>query len=147
MKPTTPAEEKEFQQKYMTYNLYKQQAQALVKELSMLNQTAQTMTTAREVLKNIDGSKESEILVPVGGNTFLKAKIEDAENVLVGVGSDIVLKKPVKDALTAIDEQIENLQNASEKLNTQMKTLEDQMRILEPEIQKMVQAVRKEPKQ
>jgi len=148
MKPTTQAEEQEFQQKYMQYNAYKQQAQGLVQEISMLNQTAQSLDTAREVLTNLEKSKENnEILVPIGGNTFLKAKMADKDNVLVGVGSDVVLKKSTSDTITKLTEQLETLKNSGEELGKQMHEIDGKLRELEPQIQEMVQAVRKEKKQ
>jgi len=138
------SEEKGFQEKYMQYNIYKQQAQGLLQEISLLNQTAQNLNTAREVLSNLESAKaKSEILVPVGGNTFLKATLEDKENVLVGVGADVVLKKPMPEAISTIKEQLENLKNAGDKLGNQMKDLEEKMRGLEPEIQKMMLEARK----
>ena len=50
----TKKTEDDFQQKYMQYNVYKQQAEGLVKELSMLNQTAQNLKTARDVLSSLE---------------------------------------------------------------------------------------------
>ena len=141
------SEEKNFQEKYMQYNLYKQQAQGLLQEISLLNQTAQNLNTAREVLSNLESAKDkSEILVPVGGNTFLKAKLDDKENVLVGIGADVVLKKPMPEAISTIGEQLENLKNAGARLGKQMQDLEENMRVLEPEIQKMMLEARKEQK-
>jgi len=139
------SEEKDLQEKYMQYNFYKQQAQGLLQEISLLNQTTQNISTAREVLSNIESAKDkSEILVPVGGNTFLKAKLEDTENVLIGIGADVVLKKSMPEAISTIDEQLENLKNTGEKFSNQMQDLEKKMRVLEPEIQKMMLEARKE---
>jgi prefoldin alpha subunit len=140
-------DEQNFQQKYMQYNLYKQQAQGLLKEISLLNQTMQNLTIAQEVLTNLNGAKkDSEILVPVGGNTFVKAKIADEKNVLSGVGADVILKKPIPEALKTITEQLENLKKTGEELGTKMKEIEDNMRDLEPEIQKMMMQAQKEHK-
>ena len=135
----TKKTEDDFQQKYMQYNVYKQQAEGLVKELSMLNQTAQSLKTSRDVLSSLEGEKKkATILVPLGGNAFLKAKIEDTDSVLVGVGADVVLSKPTADARTLLDEQLENLKTAGDELAQRMNDLELKMRNLEPELQKMM---------
>ncbi|MFH1450405.1 MAG: prefoldin subunit alpha [archaeon] len=138
-------EEKDFQQKYMQYNLYKQQAQGLLNEMGLLNQTSQNMNTAREVLVTLEKTKDkTEILIPIGGNTFLKASINDTNNVLFGIGSDVVLSKPVSDAIATISEQLENLKKSGDELAGKMKELEDVMRVLEPELQKMMMKAQKE---
>ncbi|MDP7282298.1 MAG: prefoldin subunit alpha [Candidatus Undinarchaeales archaeon] len=144
---TNKQPDNDFQQKYMQYNVCKQQAQGLMKEISVLNQTAQSLSTAKEVLLTVDAAKDkSEVLIPVGGNTFLKAKMDDTNNVLMGVGSDVVLKKSVSDARSSIDEQLANLNSAGDKLAGEMKALEDKMKVLEPELQKRMMEMQKEQK-
>ena len=131
------SQDENMQQKYMQYNVYKQQAQGLLQEMNLLNQTSKNIAMAREVLSNLENAKEkSEVLVPIGGNTFLKTKIDDIKNVLIGVGSDIVVKKPISEAIDTINEQLENLKKSGEDLASEMQRLENKMREIEPELQK-----------
>lgn len=132
------AEERKVQESYLQYNQYRQQAQGLVQELAALNQTAQNLSMARDVLQNLKKQKESsEILVPVGGNTFLNAKVSDKENVLFGVGADIVIKKPIGEAIQTLSDQLENLKDTGEEMGRQMQAIDEKMRKLEPELQKI----------
>jgi prefoldin alpha subunit len=136
-----------FQQKYFEYNMYKGQLEGLVKELEMLAAAEVNLQTAKETLDNVNKlEKANDILVPIGGNSFIKAEVKDTKNVLIGVGGDIVMKKPISDAKTTIDDQLNNLADAKQKMESQLKGLDKRMDEMEPELEDLALKMRKPPK-
>ena len=101
------------------------------------------LLTAKTALENIDKESQSpDILVPIGGNAFLKAELKEKGKVLTGVGADVVMEKPIPDALSTIDTQLEQLKTASEKIESNIREFDARMAKLEPELQKMGSSLR-----
>lgn len=140
-------EKSEFNKKVVEYNIYKAQLEQLVNELSVLNQTSSNLLLAKNTLENIQNLEgEPEILVPIGGNTFLKAHVKDTKNVLAGIGADIIVKKEVPDAISTIEKQLEELRGAKQKIEAQLKEFSERMGKLEPELEKMLEEARQKTK-
>lgn len=136
--------EKYLQEKFVEYNIYKSELEVLAKELGTLNVTEHNLGIGKMTLSNVENLDEKpEILVPIGGNVFVKAKIVDTKNVLVGIGSDIVVKKEISNAIETIDKQLGDLKEAREKIEKQVYKLNEKMKALEPELEKMAKELRK----
>ena len=144
--------EQEFQQKYLLLQYLKEQSQALIQDMNVVHTTLENVSTAQEALKTIDKEHSKEILVPLGGSSFVKAKITDPDSVLVGVSGDIVVKKSRKDAFELLQEREEQLNNASAKLESQIRDVTSKMVSIEKELQEVAQkshshaASKKKPK-
>ena len=55
-------------------------------------------------------AKGAPILVPIGGGSYVKAEVSDAEKVIVGVGAGVVVEKTVKEAREIVGKQLAELE-------------------------------------
>jgi len=134
----------DFQKKFVEYNIYKQQAEGLAKELGLLQSTTQNLEMARQTLSNLGELEEKpEILVPIGGNTFLTAEIKNPKKVLTGIGSDIIVQKDTPSAIETIGKQLSELKQAAEKMQATLMDLDQKMKGLEPALQKFAEEMKK----
>lgn len=137
------SEQEDFQRKFVEYNIYKSQVEGIVKELALLNSTANNLQMAKQTLENINELKEKpEVMLPIGGNAFLKADVKDTEHVLVGIGSDVIVKKGIPDAVSTIEKQLDDINKARNKMEEQVKDIDKKMSDLEPAIQEMAAHLR-----
>jgi len=64
----------------------------------------------------LDGIKEkakgTETLVPIGGDSYIRAEISDSEKVIVGVGANVCMEKKIDDSIA----ELKNRQAELEKL-------------------------------
>jgi prefoldin alpha subunit len=88
-----------------------QTAEALQQRISMVNAAIADLTYANATLDGIEKEKENvEMLVPIGGSSYVKVKLADANKVIVGMGSGVSVEKPLADAKTTLKERLDELQ-------------------------------------
>lgn len=104
---------------------YKEQLNALEMQFSYVQAAIADYMKAKmtvEKLSNVE--KDAEILLPIGGSTFINAKAKDPSKVLFDIGSGIVTEKTAEDAITKIDKRIDDLQKTQEKLSSMMQQMQ-----------------------
>ena len=82
---------------------------------------------------------DDEILVPIGAGSYVKAKLADTEKVLVNVGAGVTAEKNVKDALTLLENQINELEKMRGNLQQQFTQILERMEVLKSELRKFSQ--------
>lgn len=104
-------EQEEKQSKYLEYQLYIKKIQELKEYLEALEAHFLELKKLENSLDEINFyRKGKEILVPLGQGVFFKGKIEDTSNVLVNVGSGVVVERDKDGAKELILKQIEEIE-------------------------------------
>jgi len=85
-------------------------AQALQSRMNMVNAVIQDLTYANMTLESL-GKNElgSELLVPIGGNSYIKAKLDDPDKVIVGMGAGISVEKTSQEVKGIVKKRLEGL--------------------------------------
>ncbi len=85
-------------------------AQALQSRMNMVNAVIQDLTYANITLESL-GKNElgSELLVPIGGNSYIKAKLDDPDKVIVGMGAGVSVEKTSQEAKGIVKKRLEGL--------------------------------------
>ncbi len=68
-------------------------------------------------------SKGTEMLVPVGAGSFLRAELSDVERVITGVGAGVCIEKNVESSIADLKERRAELEKSSESLQRQLSQL------------------------
>ncbi len=63
--------------------------------------------------------KGSQLFVPIGGGSYVKAKLETSETVVVDVGADVAVEKSVKETKEELESRIAELEKTREALGNQ----------------------------
>ena len=88
-----------------------QTAEALQQRISMVNAAITDLTYASMTLDGIEKEKENaELLVPIGGNSYVKAKLADTNKVIVGMGAGVSVEKPLVEARVTLKERLDELE-------------------------------------
>lgn len=96
---------------------YKEQLTTLESQTSYLQAAITDYSKAKITLENLENAdKESEILFPIGGNTFVEAKTKDSLKVLIDIGGGLITERTSDMAIKKIESRIEDLQKNQEKL-------------------------------
>jgi prefoldin alpha subunit len=114
-------EETQLKEKYL-------ELQMLDQSLNQLNQKRQTLENQmnefealKESLKDIKNSKkDSPMHSPLGSGVFIKSEIKDTDNVLVNIGSNIVIERTIEDSTKLVEEQIKELDKMLKQLEKEM---------------------------
>jgi prefoldin alpha subunit len=101
-----------------------QTAEALQQRIGMVNAAIADLTYANMTLDGIEKEKENaELLVPIGGNSYVKAKLADTSTVIVGMGAGVSVEKPLAEAKVTLKERLDELEktmNAAQQQFTQV---------------------------
>ena len=132
--------EKELQQSLATLELYRAQLQSLAEQQQLVQMSLEENARAKETLSNFKSAPiDSEILVPVGGNSFVFAKIGSNSKAIVSVGSRVSLEKPIEDAMKMIETRINELVETFTKLGERRSAIEAQSSQLSQQLQQEYQ--------
>ncbi len=128
--------EEEIKQALSTLDLMRAQAESLAEQQQLIQYSLEEYTRAKETLsKWKDAKKGEEILVPIGGNSFVFAKVEFNSKALVGIGSGVTVEKPVVEAIATLDGRINEMVEALKKINDSLTILETRSANLTRQVQ------------
>jgi prefoldin alpha subunit len=64
-------------------------------------------------LEDIEKEKEdAELLVPIGGSSYVKAKLANPDKVVVGLGAGVSVEKTLQEAKAIVNERLDELEKA-----------------------------------
>ena len=90
---------------------------------SRINMTNSAITELRVSSMTLEGlekeKKGVQLFVPIGGGSYVKAKLETSKKVVVGIGADVAVEKTVKEAKVELEARIAELEKTWEALGQQ----------------------------
>jgi len=90
------------------------------------------------VLEEIENKKDGEeMLMNVGGNLFVQAKIVNPDKVTRGLGSGIRIEQTVEEAKTAVIEAVKSLEQQHEALTQEYQKLLARASVLDSQFQQV----------
>jgi len=103
-------EEEELRKLSVEMRYLEQTAETLQQRISMLNAAMTDLTYASMTLEGVEKEKEnSELLVPIGGSSYVKAKLTNSDKIIVGMGAGVSIEKPVSEAKAILKERLDEL--------------------------------------
>lgn len=136
--------EERLQEKLLQVEYLKAYGESIHQQLALVATTMNELSVAKEALGNLKSMKEnSEILVPMGGGAYAKAKVSDTKTVLMNLGADVLADKSLDEGLAMVDSQIKKLEEARNQLNSNVTRINESLRQLAPELQELAKQVRK----
>jgi len=92
-------------------------AQTLQQRISLIDAAVMEMQLAQSTIEGLKNeSPGSDILVPVGGGSYVRAKVGDNERLIVGIGADVAIEKTPTEAFESFSARIADLQKARSSL-------------------------------
>jgi prefoldin alpha subunit len=129
-------EEEELRKLSVEMRFLEQTAENLQQRISMVNAAMTDLTYANMTLEDLEKEKEdAELLVPIGGSSYVKAKLANPDKVVVGLGAGVSVEKTLQEAKAIVKERLDELQKTmvsaqqqfaqiAERLNTDRDRLE-----------------------
>jgi prefoldin alpha subunit len=104
-------EEEELRKLSAELRYFEQTAEALQQRLSMMNAAMTDLSYANMTLEGIEKEKENaELLVPIGGSSYIKVKLASTDKVIVGMGAGVSVEKTVPEAKVIVKERLDELE-------------------------------------
>ncbi len=109
----TGFDEGKFREDYAMLENAKNQLEALARQQQLIQLAIEEHVRARETIKGLmKGSPGDEVLIPVGADSYIHARISDNRDAIVGVGSATSIRRKPEDAEKILDSKIDDLSRA-----------------------------------
>ena len=104
------ASEEELRKLSVEMRYLEQTAETLQQRIGMVNAAISDLTFASMTLEGMEKEKENaEVLVPIGGNAYVKAKLADTNTIIVGMGAGVSIEKTLTEAKATLKERLDEL--------------------------------------
>jgi prefoldin alpha subunit len=104
-------EEEELRKLSVEMRFLEQTAETLQQRISMMNAAMTDLTYANMSLDGIEQEKENaELLVPIGGSSYIKVKLANPDKVVVGMGAGVSVEKTLPEAKAIVKERLGELE-------------------------------------
>ena len=114
---------------------------------SRINMTNSAITELRVSNMTLEGleteNKDAQLFVPIGGGSYIKAKLETSNKVVVGIGADVAVEKTLKEAKEELETRIAELEKTREALVQQFSQVAERIQGNRAQIEEITAKLRK----
>ena len=126
----------------MQHREYQRRAEALQQQISMVSLSAQDCQRAITTIEELEKEKAgAQTMVPIGSGSFVYAKLDMIDKVVVNVGAGISIEKSVPEAKEILQRRKSELDKILEKMNTTLGQLAQGMQSIEAQVAALQQGV------
>ncbi len=120
--------ESELRQAVAALETSRAQLDALTRQEELLRISLDEYMRARETMaRYTEAPVGTQILVPIGANSFLYATVADVDSCIVGIGSEVALEDTMERAIQRLDHRIKELQDVQENLLKRVAELQNRV--------------------
>ena len=122
-------------------NTYQGQAEVLQQQIDTLNATITELSVAMDTLATVKGQDNKETLVPIGAGSFLITDLKNTDEVIIGLGAGVAVRKKIDDAKDTIIEQRTELEELRDKMSSDLQKITEYIMKRSPEAEELMQKV------
>jgi prefoldin alpha subunit len=123
--------EEQVQEDLMRLDAYRNQLNAMIQQYQILSSSRTEHARARESLEGVDRSDpDAELLVPLGGETFVRGSLQHDAPVLIGIGSGIVVEMVRAQVTELLAQRLIRIDQAVRDIEGQMAGLDERIQLL-----------------
>lgn len=136
-------EEEELRKLSVQLRLLEQTAETLQSRIGMLNAAKTDLTYADLTLNGVEKEKEnSELLVPIGGSSYIKVKLANPDKVIVGLGAGVSVEKTLPEAKSLLKERLGALEKSLQAARQQFNQVAERIRTDRNRLESLLVAAR-----
>ena len=115
------SEEETYRRLAVELRLLEGTAEALQSRINLVNAALTELRIASFTLEGIEKEKEdSSLFVPIGGGSYIKAKLQSADKIIVGMGAGVATERTIKEARGNLEKRIGELEKTGTTLQQQL---------------------------
>jgi prefoldin alpha subunit len=114
-------EEEKFRRLSVELRMLEGTVETIQSRMNIVNSALTELSVANMTLEGIEKEKQnSSLLVPVGGGSYIKAKLENADTVIIGIGAGVATERTINEAKENIGKRIADVEKTREALQQQL---------------------------
>jgi prefoldin alpha subunit len=103
-----------------------QTADTIQSRLNMINAVMTDLNYSSLTLEDLE-KENADLLVPIGGSSYVKAKLGSTERLIVGIGAGVSVEKPLPEAKEVMKKRLDDLEKARQSLQQQFTQVVDKI--------------------
>lgn len=127
----SPKERQELQQIAFQAQAFQAQNQTMQSQLNSLQSTIVEIRATIEALKNLEGVKDKEILLPVGSGVLMNARFSGSDKVLVEIGSGVIAEKNFPETRAFLEKRLKEVEDVRDKVQDSITQLSGRLQDLD----------------
>jgi prefoldin alpha subunit len=136
-------EEEELRKLSVEMRFLEQTAESLQQRISMVNAAMTDLAYANMALESIEKEKENaELLIPVGGSSYIKVKLASSDKVIVGMGANVSIEKTLPEAKAIVKERLEELEKTMRSAQQQFGQVAERINAGRSRVESLLATVR-----
>jgi prefoldin alpha subunit len=136
-------EEEELNRLSVEMRFYEQTAETLQQRIGMINAAITDLTYANMTLESMEKEKDdAELLVPIGGSSYIKVKLANSDKVVVGLGAGVSVEKTLPEAKAIVKERLDELEKTMNSAQQQFAQVAQRINAGRSQLQNLLARVR-----
>jgi prefoldin alpha subunit len=120
--------DQQVQEDLVRLDAYRGQLNAMLQQQQFLLSSRADHLRARESLEGFERSGDApELLIPLGGEAFVRGQTVRSDRILLGIGSGVVTEMERPKAAEILSQRLDKIDQAARDLEGQMRTLEERI--------------------
>lgn len=120
-------------------------AEALQARINVINAALTDLNYASRTLEGLEREKENaELFIPIGGSSYIKAKLERPDKIVVGIGAGVSVEKTLQEAKEIVRKRIEELEKNRISLQQQLSQVVNKINEDRGRLEELIATLRKE---
>lgn len=121
---SAPGMDEEMRQLLVEIRFLEGSARVLQSRLDIVTAALSETLTAIQTLEGAKGQPDSsEVMIPIGSGSFVKARLSDPGNIIIGVGAGVCVEKSVEDSMKDLRLRSSELEKARVSVTQQLSQL------------------------
>jgi len=118
-------------------------ADFLRRQIALLSASLSELAVTVDTIKTVGELKlDTEILVPIGADSFITAKVAVVDKVITGLGAGVAAERGVGDAVQVLEARATEVGKALDQTQAQLEKLAERIEALRPEADRILAKVR-----
>lgn len=123
-------------------------AETLRSRINLVNAAITELSFANMTLEGLEKeSRDTRLFVPIGGGSYVKAKLESPDTVIVGMGANVAVERTMKEAREFLEARLDELEKTRTTLHRQFTQVIDKIREDREQLEIMSRKLRAEGRQ
>lgn len=120
--------EEELRKLSVEIRFLEQTAEAAQSRINVINAVITDLNYANMALEGLEKEKENaELLVPIGGNSYIRAKLDSPDKLIVGMGAGVSAERTFQESKEIVKKRLENLEKTRDSLQQQLSQVAERL--------------------
>jgi len=139
------SKEEELRKLSVEMRLLEQTAETYQSRINMLSAAMTDLTYANITLEGVEKERENaELLVPIGGSSYVRVKLANPDKVVVGMGAGVSIEKTLPEAKSTLKERLDELEKSMRSAQQQFAQIAERINTGRNRLEKLLATLREE---